>query len=357
MARGAGEGSIYQRADGRWVGVFVVAHVHGKPRKRYVYARTRPAARDKLAVAMREHAAGQPVAASRQTLAQFAARYQRDVLAALAPNTRSNVDVALRRHILPVLGGTRLQALRPADVQAWLTATPGAARSRRQYLGVLHRVLAQAVQWGELLQNPADRVRAPQRQTVPARGLERADAKRLLAALAGDRWEALAWLALTVGPRRGELLALQWGDVDWERAQLTITRNYTRGEVRVPKSPASRRTVPLFPEVLDALRRRRAGWPSAPWVFTSSTGGLVSYDVLRLWWQRTQRAAGLVPLPFHATRHAAGSFLLDLGMPLPQVSRILGHSSVAVTASVYAHALIEGERAYVERLGALLGGE
>lgn len=361
--RSAGEGSIYQRKDGRWVGVFVTGSRYNPttqktvPIKKAVYGKTRREVVEKLAKAKREHLPGSSADIDRQTLAQFAARYQRDVVAPLAPNTQSNVDVALRRHILPGLGHKRLNRLTPGDIQAWLTAETGAAQSRSQYRGVLHRILAQAVQWGELAQNPVERTRPPRRQAPQVRVLERDDAKRILAAVRGDRWEALLWLALTVGLRRGELLALQWGDVDWERATLTVQRNYTREEVRIVKSPASRRTVPLFPQVIDALRRRRAEWPSAPWVFTGPAGGLLHTSTLRGWWRKTQHDCGLVPLAFHATRHAAGSYLLDLGMPLPQVSRILGHSSVAVTATVYAHALEGGDRAYVEKLGALLGAE
>lgn len=356
--RSQGEGAIYKRKDDRWVGAFVVGWRNGKPQKKYVYAKNRRLVAEKLATQQRVHAQGHPVIGSRQTLAQFAVRYTRDVLTQRARNTQSNVRVALDVHILPALGHRRLAALTPGEIAAWLSAEPGAASSRAQYRTVLRRVLAQAVEWGELATNPVDRVRAPRRERVPARFLDPAEGRRVLAVVQDDPWEGLLWLALTLGLRRGELLALQWGDVDWDRAQLQIQRNYTRGEVRVTKSAAGRRVVPLVPPVLTVLDRRRTTWPSVPWIFATRRGGLVDPHRLADWWVAVQARAEISPpATWHSLRHAAGSFLLDLGMPLPQVSRILGHSSVAVTAAIYAHALEGGDRRYVERLGALLTSE
>ena len=90
-------------------------------------------------------------------------------------------------------------------------------------------------------------------------------------------------------------------------------------------------------------------------MFATPEGEPLDVDWLRkCWWYPLLKRAGLPRVHFHSLRQSAGSFLLALGMSLPQVSRILGHSSVAITARVYAHVLEGEEQAILERLGELL---
>lgn len=187
--------------------------------------------------------------------------------------------------------------------------------------------------------------------------------------------EAAIIVALSLGLRRGELLALAWPDValDTTPPRLTIARNMTRLRGRGlvladTKTAGSRRTVHLPGPVVDALRRHRTqqgrerlvvgpDWPAQPLgadlVFRTPFGTPVDPDNFRQHVYRVTRetftpeaerpptASGPWPAQYqwspHELRHSAASFLIAQGVPLKIVSETLGHSSIRVTADVYGH--------------------
>ena len=155
----------------------------------------------------------------------------------------------------------RLDRIRAAHVQAALDSINRAPRTVQQARAVLSISLRQAVAWGLLQASPVQATRAPkaERPDLDVPTVEGVQA--LLIAAEGTVWEMPLFLAAYTGARRGEVLAIGWGDIDWERGRVRITRSLERinGEFRFkePKTKRSRREVALPSLVVDRLRRYR----------------------------------------------------------------------------------------------------
>lgn len=158
--------------------------------------------------------------------------------------------------------------------------------------------------------------------------------------------------------RRGELLALQWSDVDLERAVLRVERSLeeTRAGLRLksPKTTHSRRNISLAPDAVAMLREHRRGQlelrlglgqsGQPTFVFSTLEGELLSPDNLSRDWGRVSRAKKLPRVSFHALRHTHASTLIRAGVDILTISRRLGHGKASMTLDVYGH-LIEGSDA------------
>jgi integrase len=168
----------------------------------------------------------------------------------------------------------------------------------------------------------------------------------------------IASLALATGLRRGELLALEWGDIDLERAVLRVERSLeeTKAGLRIkpPKTKRGRRNLTLPLEAVTMLREHRGqqrelrlalGQGGQPvLVFSTIDGSLLSPDNLSRDWRRVCRAKKLPLVSFHALRHTHASTLIRAGVDVLTISRRLGHAKAAMTLDVYGH-LMEGSDA------------
>ena len=195
--------------------------------------------------------------------------------------------------------------------------------------------------------------------------LTRAEVARLLDMTKArlPRYFPLFLCAVRTGLRMGELLALQWGDIDWQGRFLEVQRNYTRLRLTTPKSGESRR-VDMSRELGQTLKDLHTeqqieaaarGWKDfPPWVFTSETGGLLHPNNLRdrVFYGLLQRA-GLWKIRFHDLRHTFASLLLQQGESLIYVKEQMGHSSIQVTVDLYGHLIPGGNKQAVDRLDSI----
>jgi integrase len=197
-------------------------------------------------------------------------------------------------------------------------------------------------------------------------------ARTFLAAIRGDRLEALYLVALGCGLRQGEILGLRWSDVDLDAGTLTVRQALARIEGQLvlvePKSATSRRVVPLPALVRDALAAHRVrqdqeclplrpepGDVFADLVFTTTLGTPLDGISVTRRFQRTLRAAGLPHQRFHDLRHACASLLLAQGVPARVVMETLGHSEISLTLNTYSHVLPSLGREAAERMDQVLG--
>jgi integrase len=206
------------------------------------------------------------------------------------PSTLDRYRGVVERHLVPALGQKRLDKLTPREVQSFLgqlsdRMAPG---SVVKIHGVLRSALSDAQRLDLVPRNVAKAAKPPSLQAAKRRALTVAEARRLLAAASGDRLEALFVIALTMGLRRGELLGLQWSDLDHADDALRVERAVQRaaGQLRFvePKTPRSRRVLPVpqvamaafnaHHRVRQARERLAAGdnWHDGDLIFASSTG-------------------------------------------------------------------------------------
>lgn len=378
--RGHGEGSIYQRADGRWCGVAHAGYEHGTRRRKYVYGRTRQDVARKLEKAQADQQRGAPVCDDAITLGRFVEDWWLpQVRPSVRPTTYEGYEQVMRKHVLPELGRHRLTKLTPRDLQALMASKLGelSPRSVRKIRDVLRIALAQAERWDMVPRNVARLVTPPKVERPTYSILEPGQTRALLAAVEGHELEGIIAVALTAGLRRGECLALRWEDVDLDAAELRVTGSLQRlkggGRVRLPpKTERSRRTVPLVRAAVAALRRQRAAqarqrlragrrWhgsePSSPecYVFTNPAGQPFEESDLASGFRQVLDIAKLPKMRFHDLRHSAASTLFALGVPARIIMETLGHSMISTTLDIYTHVTPTALREGADALDAFLG--
>jgi integrase len=292
------------------------------------------------------------VAPTKKTIAEVAAEWLAS-LGELRPRTIERYELALRVHVLKRLGGrTRVAALTVKDV-SWLIADMRKAGlagwTIRGHLTPLSLMMDYAVAEGWVAANPVKKLKKGSRPRVnkdKPRILEREEIDRLLAA-ADPRYRLLLKTAVHTGLRYGELLGLTWQDVDFETRYVHVRKQLGRDGQRVePKTPQAIRDVPLMDTLVRELRehkaRSRFSLPT-DFVFCTDRGTpLQQRNVTRRGLDPAIGRAGLdedgkARLTMHCLRHGFGSMQLAQGETLVWVSAKMGHSNVAVTASVYAH--------------------
>lgn len=365
--RGHGEGTIRQRADGRWEGRLTLA-----TGKRYsVFGKTRQQVQGKLLDARQAQHAGTLLAPASPTLAQYLTRWLADTAALrVRPRTLQRYEIMVRKHIVPALGTVALAKLTPSHINRLYRTKLAEGLAPRTVLHLhrlLHCALRDAIRYGLLGRNVTEAVDPPRVSRFPIRPLSQADAQRLLVAADAEPLGALLTLALLTGAREGELLALRWEDIDWEHRQVHIQGTLFEGHILEPKTDRSRRTIALTDRALAALRRRRAVqaqarlhagalWQERGLIFTTRFGTpLLPQNVLRRWYYPLLSRLGLPRIRFHDLRHTCASLLLAQRTPVKTVQETLGHASASTTLDIYGH-LYEGEqRSALERLDALLG--
>jgi integrase len=349
---------LRQRLDGRWEGRISLGWHDGKRLRRSYNGATQAEVIEKLAKARNDFRHGMPVASDRQTVEEFLNDWlEQNARPRIKPRTYERFGELIRLHVVPRIGGVRLEKLSPAHVQGLLTEKRKQGLSAQTVVSirnVIRAALNQALRWGLIARNVATLVDAPRIERQPVRVLSGAEANRLLEVAKGERFEAIYSVGLALGLRRGELLGLTWQDVDLDGAHLRVLRSLQRisGKLQFTetKTPKSRRTLPLPQYAVRALRAHRVHQleerlaAGSAWidggldlVFSNRTGGPVEPVNLRRAYKRVLGRAGLPSIRFQDLRHSAASLMLAQGVPLKTIQEILGHSSIAVTSGFYAH--------------------
>jgi len=297
----------------------------------------------------------------------------------IRPRTAHRYREHLDRHLLPQLGEIKLAKVRSIDVQKALDAMAAKGLSSGtvvQARAVLNRAMAEAVK-GELLpRNPVLSTEVPQPGDPGLSVLLPQHVAAVLAAAKGTPWEVPLTLAAWTGARRSEVLALRWRDTDLDagtamiRRTLQVRPKEAGGGVEFgnPKTPKSRRTIPLAPSLVAVLRAHRAaqaarrlalgsGWEDGDLVCERGDGGPVHPDAMTAAFRRLAAKARL-PLGarLHDLRHALAVALMLERVPLKGVSATLGHASESFTAGAYQHVVDELQDQVVTALERRLGG-
>lgn len=270
-------------------------------------------------------------------------------------STWSRYEIVVRRHLEPSIGAIALTLLRHADILAARSRWGTSASSRNLGLTVLKAALALAKRNGHIGELPTEGMRASRDDEFRARYLELDEAQRLLAALAGDEIEPIVKMALVMGPRRGEVLGMQWADVDLTTGTWTTNlqlrwihaRDRIEGEspyrLLTPKNNAARGRTIVLPEAIIASLKEQAArqqawrvaaktWAHNDLVFTRENGNPIPPNSVTRRFQTLAERAGLGHLRFHDLRHSAATMLLAMGVGERVVQELLGHATPAQTA-------------------------
>ena len=376
--RKRGDGGIRLRKDGRWEGRCVVGYDDkGLPVTKNVLARTKSECTAKLKALMdsiKAPASDQPKPGI--LLSDWLDLwYQNYKKPNLRPNTQMSYERRIYQHIIPELGNIQLDKLTTYDIQQFYTKLKQGGRLLRTELygeglsdqtvrGIhttLHAALDKAVAEKLIFRNPTDGCRLPPAKAREMQVLAPEEIQRLLIQAKENGCFELLLLELSTGLRRGEICALQWGDLNFRAGELRVERQVhrVRGELVVspPKTKASNRSVILPTPVLNVFKKYKTTTTSR-WIFPSPVKEDSPRDpaTVRKRLQTILERAGCKKIRFHDLRHTFSTVSLEHGMDVKTLSTIIGHVSSSTTLNVYAHFTDEMRRTAAIKIDRGIGG-
>lgn len=263
------------------------------------------------------------------------------------PTTYAAHNYVFKNHILPGLGDTQLSELTSERVGEFLEERkrfgnhrPGNSGLGEETMRHIHRLLQQcmdqAMRDGLLTENPAKAFRYRKSTTVKANTMTPLEMEDYLDAAERLGHLPMFMLALTVGLRQGELIALKWSDLDIESRTLTIAEKRAVVRRELVEYGSQTRTIALTPEVIDLLIREHDKHPSSPLMFMHPAA-LKPYSpqMVRRMHNEIIKEAGIDHIRFTDLRHTCAVLSLRNGMETKELARMLGHYRPSITRQNY----------------------
>lgn len=370
-----------RRKPGRdgWEWRGVIVDELGRRKRLSAYAATRDEALEKAAQLIARAKVGEPIRDDRRKVGEWLRHWSEVILPATtrAANTRSQYQSLIRTHLAPALDAVQLAELRPSTIAlvlAELERKGLAASTRRSAYAALRAALDDAVRDRLIARNPAVEVKRPKADPLRPRIVDPTRVRQLLDAARGHRYFPALAVAVECGLRRGEVLGLEWDDLDLDGLELEVSGTLTRADGKLekgsPKSITSRRRVPISSGLAAELRRVRAEWlehrmmlgpswgesPRGGYVFTSRAGTPVEPRSFSRWYAELCRELGIEETGVHSMRHAAATGWIADGTDPRTVAELLGHADGgALALKLYASSDDERRRRAVEDRSRALG--
>ena len=374
-----GAGTVRLRTDGRWEGRVVVGYdENGQPKTKSVLAKTKKECLEKLEVLKAQ--VGKPKKDKLSPEMPFADWleywYTTCVKDRLRPNTQAGYESRMRLHIIPELGAIPLNKLTQNDLQQFYTQLKQGGRKRytdfygqglsdrmvRSCHACCRTALEKAVEEKLIRVNPAVGCKLPPKKAKEMQVLSHEEMRRFLIQAKEEGYYEPFLLELSTGLRRGELLALQWDDLNFETGELRIDKQVARTRqgltVMEPKTKATVRTIVLPRPVVEVLREHRQVTDSR-WMFPSPVKEDSPLDPssCRSRMQLILEHAGCKKVRFHDLRHTFATMAIEYGMDFKTLSTVIGHESVATTLDIYTHITDDMQRQAAVSIDRLFGGE
>jgi len=358
--RSNGEGSIWERKDGRFV-VAWTEHTPEGSRRRSVYCRSRKEAKNILKNVVRRRDDGLPAIDSAMPLRDWVAHWQDSTLAVegVSEMTQRVYRDVLRLHVLPVIGDVALKDLRATHIEATLSKMADKDLSpayRHQAHKALSKCLTVARRDDLIARNPMEGVQAPRgghkATVVPTR-----DQVLALLDVAPDaRMRAFVAVLAYTGVRISEGLSMRWQDVNFDQNSIAVTGKGSRRRA-VPISAGLRTELMSWRKAQAAERLSSVWWDDhGDWVLSSEVGTRwEAHNARKRFRPMAQEVCpGLTP---HGLRHATATVLLEEGVPMKVVAELLGHSSTRITENIYSHVTARLVQEAASAMDRALGGQ
>lgn len=359
-----GEGSVFQRKDGRWVAAAYVPSVDGGRRRVAQYGKTKTEAKAKLREMTDRAAKNIPAAPPGLSVEGYLGEWLVHIKQHVRASTWTAYEANCRLHIVPIIGRRKLAKLTVRDVRLMLDQLRGQGAGVRtvQYVhATLRAALEHAFREEVVTRNVAKMVRVERPKPETKEPLSPDEAGALLAATADDEDHALWVVMLMLGLRRSEVCGLRWDNVDLDNRTLSVTHSVQRVDGKLRELPTktrrSTRTVPLPAMVHQALMTHRAAtmpsseyFPEPVYVFGTKIGTPMEPRNLTRKWVTLAERQGIRKVPLHGLRHACVSLLLAQGVHPRTVMEIVGHSAIEMTMNVYGHVNLETQRRALDDL-------
>lgn len=372
-----GEGTIYKRADGRWC----AAYYAGVKRK-FLYGKSQKEVKYKLKALMEEEKEkGHLTDTGGLTLQSWVFQYLKDYKVNEIKATTLNTYMTFyRKHIEKSdIGEMELQEIQTNDLQRYYNRKlkEGLSAKTVRHLSVIIReALTQAVRLKYIRNSPQEGVILPKKEKYEGKTLSQSDVLKLLNNAGGEELYSLIMTAIFTGMRKGEILGLQWKNVDLDNGFIKVEKSLCRVEDGVnkkgryrtklvllePKTDTSKRIIPITSQLVDILvhhRERQEEYKreavdfynsELDLVFANYMGEFMSErEVLRGFYAVLDKY-GIERVRFHDLRHTYASLLMESETDSKVIQELLGHSSISTTLDIYTHLKVKQKRNSVDKM-------
>ena len=362
--RKSGDGTVRERKDGRWEGRIVIGYdVKGLPKTKNVLGKTKAECEKKL-IALKAEIGSEKEAVSSDM--EFGAWmdvwYQNYMKSTLKEHTQATYEARIYKQIIPKIGKIPLSKMTSGTLDKFYAHLKKNGRLTHEEIygdGIANSTirsihahcraaLEKAKNEGLIRKNPGDHCTLPPKKNTEIEVLTPEEMQRLLIQAREDGFYEMFLLDISTGLRRGELLALQWDDIDFKKRELKVCKQVRYANktlhITTPKTKAANRTL-VLPEPLVEVLREYKQRVNSKWLFPSP---VKDEDVprdptaCRKSLEKILERAQCKHVSFHALRHTFATQSLRYGMDIKTLASVIGHESVETTLNVYSHITDEG---------------
>ena len=277
----------------------------------------------------------------------------------------------IEKHLKVKLGEYELDELTPLALQRYVTEllkggniVTGkglSANSVNGIITVIQNSLKLAYMLGEVKEYSANKIKRPKAKEKEVSCFTLSEQKRIECAVLSGKKPKLFGIVLCLytGLRIGELLALEWSDIDFNKGTITVSKTCHdgRGEngkmcriTDTPKTASSKRAIPIPKQLLPLLKEKKRNSLSK-YVIETTKGEPVRVNSYQRSFETLQKKLGIEKKGFHSLRHTFATRALECGMDVKTLSEILGHKNAPVTLNRYAHSLQEHKQEMMNKVG------
>lgn len=376
--RANGEGTIYQIETGPKKGTWVAQITTKSGKRKTFYGKKRHEVKEKMDTYREQEKLGIDLEGVKGKL------FGDWVLDWMELYKKNNVRIStyedykylIKSHILPVIGEVALGKLTTNEIQQVYNnmsskkLSPGTIK-RTHWL--ISSCLDKAVEIKLLVWNPAKATQRPKLTKPEFRFFTEDEMSKFLNYLETQetKWQAAFLVVLGTGLRLGEVLALEWRDIDFDNSLMTIrqTLSYTKATgliLNEPKTASSKASIPIPSIVKDALKKHKKEQAAiklkygdkynkeVDLVFATKTGTFIWQSVFQVKYNRIRNEAGVTNVHLHGLRHTFATRMLEQGENLKVVQELLRHSDIKTTANVYSHVTPETKQKAAHKMDSLL---
>ena len=369
-----GEGTIYQIKSG-WASQITIGHdpITGKLTRKYFSANTKKALILKIDEYKSSRITGTYIEPSKLTvkdwLELWLETYKKNNV---SPKTYDEIEYQVNSHIIPSLGHILLQSLKTEDIQKMynnkfdngkLDGSGGlSAKTIKHFHTALRQALNKALDLGYIPKNPSVNCELPKDIKLKKEYLSIEEQVKVFKSInSTDRYELAILFDFGTGLRQGELIALTWNDIDFDKENINVNKSYSTSKnrdlnisnkyvntIKAPKNKSSNREIPIPKSFVPLLKKHKlnmieenlaAGRNNDLYniVFQSRNGTHLNPKNIDRSWRKLLRKTQIEHIPLHGIRHSFASRLAEAGVNPAVAQQLLGHSSISTTLTIYTH--------------------
>ena len=254
--------------------------------------------------------------------------------------TTYDYETSLRLHISPTFGNKRLNIIKPSDIQLWQNKLLDKLSPRRvrNIRATFNTIFDDAMRDEIIDKNPISRVKTPKLNKIDVKSFSMEELKKIIVTAEGEL-KAFTALGFFTGLRSGEMIGLRWEDVDFSKKEIHIKRAIKMGEITVPKTKNSVRTIDILDNLLPYLQEQyELTGKHKSYVFLNKSDEHY-YDIKRIRdskWKNLLTKCKIDYRTIYQMRHTFATVMIENGEDILWVSNMLGHADASMTLQMYA---------------------